>query len=279
MKDILSAFQYRDRGTSLNRLDPRSKLIMIFSIILFIWIRNDLIVLALGLVPIGILVAVGRLLGDLRGTLKVYLLIGVVLLPLNAVLHSIYSPVVEVGGSTILLSLTAEGTPLVGGISITEEAVEFSILIYGRLVLMLAAFSVFVMTTSLDKLEALLFKLRLPYFFVLTLSFTFRFIPTMVTEAERIREAQLARGLDLKKGGFLRQRWNAWVPLILPLMVSTLRKSIRFAEALEARGAFTYRKRTSVLRLDLHANDVTVASASLALLSIGIFFMRILPVI
>ncbi len=277
MRDFLSAFQYKERNTPLNRLDPRSKLIMTFAIVLFVWLRQDLRVLALGLIPIVTLVAAGRLLGDLRGAMKVYLLLGGLLIPMNSLLHSIYSPVTG-EESTILLAITAQGTPLLGELFLTKEAVEFSIIIFGRLVLMLAALSVFTMTTSLDKLEALLFKLHLPYFFVLTLSFTFRFIPTMVLEAQRIGEAQMARGLDLKRGGLLTRWWNRVVPFILPLMVSTLRRSIRFAEALETRGTFASKERTTALKLDFRPSDGTVVFGSLALLTAGVFFIRLFPV-
>ncbi len=277
MMDVISAFQYKERDTLLNRLDPRSKLLMVFSIILFLWLSGDLRVMAFGLIPVSILVIAGKLWGDLRGALRLYFILGVLLVPLNSLLHSIYSPI-EGGSSTVLLQITRAGTPILGELFITQEALEFSVVIYSRLVLMLVVLSVFTMTTSLDKLEALLFKLRFPYFFVLTLSFTFRFIPTIVLEAQRIREAQMARGLDPRRGGFFRRHWNGVVPILLPLAVSTLRRSIRFAEALEARGTFAFKERTTVLRLNFQRLDAAIASASLVLLVSGLFLVRVFPV-
>ncbi|MFQ5552215.1 MAG: energy-coupling factor transporter transmembrane component T family protein [Thermoplasmata archaeon] len=270
MRDALSAFRYRSGETPLHRLDPRAKLVIVASLILYLWLWMDLRLVLIVLLPLGFLISVGRLGGPLAGSLRVYAILALFLVPLNAFLHSIYT--YPPGHGVVLLPLTPLETPLLGELAITREALLFSLLVYTRIVLMLVAASIFFLTTSLDDVEGLLLSLRVPYFFVLTLSLAFRFIPTLVDEAGRIREAQMARGLDLESGGRLRRAWRAVMPLFLPLFVSVLRRSVRLGEAMEARATFAYPTRTNSIDLAVHRADVLVSAAAVALLSAALVF-------
>ncbi|MFQ5907751.1 MAG: energy-coupling factor transporter transmembrane component T family protein [Thermoplasmata archaeon] len=270
MSDPLAAFRYRKGETPLHRLDPRAKLVVVASLILFLWLWMDLRAVLVVLLPLGILIAVGRVGGALVGSLRIYALLALFLVPLNAFLHSIYT--YPPGQAAVILSLTPPGTPLLGELAITREALLFSLVVYARIVLMLVTASVFFLTTSLDDVEGLLLSLRAPYFFVLTLSLAFRFIPILADEARRIREAQMARGLDLETGGPLRRRWRAVMPLLLPLFVSVLRRSVRLGEALEARATFAYPTRTNSVDLVVRPGDVAVSVAAVTLLSAALVF-------
>ncbi|MEE9197285.1 MAG: energy-coupling factor transporter transmembrane component T, partial [bacterium] len=190
MNESLVAFRYRNADTPLHRLDPRVKLLVVAALILFLWLWRDLVVVLLVLLPLGALVALGRLGPALKSSLRVYAILGLILVPLNVLFYSVYA--FPPGQAEVLLRLTAPGTPLLGELAVTREALMFGLLVYARLVMMLVAASIFFLSTSLDDLEALLLSLRLPYFFVLTLSLAFRFLPTLGEEATRIREAQVA---------------------------------------------------------------------------------------
>jgi energy-coupling factor transport system permease protein len=265
VSDALTAFRYHEGDTPLHRLDPRAKLLIVAALILFLWLWRDLSVILLALLPLAALVIISRLGHALAGSLRIYAWLGLLLVPLNALLHSAFT--FPPGQAEVLVTLTAPGTPLLGGLTITREALAFSLMIYARLVLMLVATSVFFLTTSLDDLEALLLSLRVPYFFVLTLRLAFRFVPTLADETRRIREAQMARGLDLESGGAFRRRWRAVMPLLLPLFVSVLRRSVRLGEALEARATFAYPTRTNTADLVVRPGDVAVSVVAVALLS------------
>lgn len=270
MNTVLTAFRYQEGDTPLHRLDPRAKLILVAALILFLWLWQDLLIVLLALLPLALLVVIGRLSHPLVGSIRLYLILGLVLVPLNALLHSAFTfppPQAEV-----LIPLTAPGTPLFGELAITREALVFSLLVYARLVLMLVATSIFFLSTSLDDLEALLLSLRVPYFFVLTLSLAFRFLPTLSDEARRIREAQMARGLDLESGSRLRRLWRAGIPLLLPLFVSVLRRSVRLGEALEARATFAYPRRTNTVNLVVRRGDIAVSTAAAVLLAVALLF-------
>ncbi|MFQ5918924.1 MAG: energy-coupling factor transporter transmembrane component T family protein [Thermoplasmata archaeon] len=270
MSTALEAFRYQEADTPLHRLDPRAKLLIVAGLVVFLWLWWNLSVILLALVPLTILIGIGRLGRPLLDSIRLYAVLGLLLVPLNALLHSAFT--FPPGESEVLLTLTAPGTPLLGALVITREALAFSLLVYARLVLMLVATSIFFLTTSLDDLEALLLSLKVPYFFVLTLSMAFRFLPTLGDEATRIREAQMARGLDLESGNRLRRLWRAGIPLLLPLFISVLRRSVRLGEAMEARATFALPNRTSTVDMRVRRGDVGVAVATVALLTVAVLF-------
>ncbi len=69
---------------------------------------------------------------------------------------------------------------------------------------------------------------------VLMATVALRFIPMLAEEAQRISQAQAARGVDGRGG--LGRRWVALTALLSPLLVGILRRSDELALALEARG-------------------------------------------
>lgn len=68
----------------------------------------------------------------------------------------------------------------------------------------------------------------------LTLSMALRFIPLVSSEAERIRRAQAARGVDFE-GGSVMRRVRAWAFVITPLVVGLFRRADRIAQSMDAR--------------------------------------------
>ena len=270
MSTALEAFRYQDADTPIHRLDPRAKLLIVAGLVVFLWLWWELVVVLLALIPLTLLILIGRLGRPLVGSIRLYALLGLLLVPLNAILHSAFT--FPPGQSEVLVTLAASGVPLLEGLVITREALAFSLLVYARLVLQLKATSIFYLTTSLDDLEALLLSLKIPYFFVLTLSLAFRFLPTLGDEATRIREAQMARGLDLESGSRLRRLWRAGIPLLLPLFVSVLRRSVRLGEAMEARATFAFATRTNTVNLEVRRRDVGVVVATVGLLAVAFVF-------
>lgn len=278
VNSLLAAFQYQEKDTLLHRLDPRAKILVAAALFLFLWMRTDLHILALAVVPLVALVLLGGLTRRLLPSLRFYGILGLFLVPGNALLHSLYAPL---GGPepTVLLQVTPPGTFLLGELFLTREAFAFSLWVYVRLILMLVTVNVFVMSTDLDEVEALLYRLRFPDFFVLTLGFAFRFLPTLAEEASRIRDAQRARGLDPKAGGPLRRTWNSLIPVLMPLIVNVLRRSLRLAEALETRATFVYPRRTSVTDLTFRGRDVAVSASALAILGLSFTLLVLWPVL
>lgn len=71
--------------------------------------------------------------------------------------------------------------------------------------------------------------------FAFIFSLAVRMFPTMFEEAERIRQSQIARGLDLAKGGIIQKVRNL-IALAAPLLTAVLRRSDQLTDAMVSRG-------------------------------------------
>ena len=118
-------------------------------------------------------------------------------------------------------------------------------------------------------MEALLKPVRniLPvHEIALMLSIALRFVPTLLEEADKIMNAQRARGVDFSEGNIL-QRVKAFIPVLIPLFISAFNRAYDLATAMEARGYRGGEGRTKYRQLHWGKRD-TLASIALAILTV-----------
>lgn len=140
-----------------------------------------------------------------------------------------------------------------------------------RLLLLVALSTTLTMTTQpvdltdgLERLMSPLRRLRLPVREIaLMVTLSLRFIPILIREAERVRNAQLSRGVSLE-GSFIR-RLEAVVPMILPLFLTAMQKAEDLAVAMEARAFSGTEQRTSFSELTIAGRDYLALAASTAI--------------
>ena len=116
-----------------------------------------------------------------------------------------------------------------------------------RFVVLVESFSVFFLTTSPDHLGLALEESRVPYEFAFAFTTAVRFVPVLAEEAQTIMDAQKARGLELEKGGLLKKIRN-YVPVLIPLIVSAIRRSLELAEAMESPSMGSHQKTHKPIR-------------------------------
>ncbi len=138
-----------------------------------------------------------------------------------------------------------------------------------RFVVLVESFSVFFLTTSPDHLGLALEESRVPYEFAFAFTTAVRFVPVLAEEAQTIMDAQKARGLELEKGGILKRIRN-YVPVLIPLIVSAIRRSLELAEAMESRAWGATKKRTNLYALKLHKGDYALLAIIIAISAIAI---------
>ena len=109
-----------------------------------------------------------------------------------------------------------------------------ALLLILRFTILMSLFSVFFQTTLPEDLSQGLLLLRVPYSIAFALSLAFRFVPTMARETENIVQAQQSRGHQFNKGGIV-QKIRNFFPLIIPLIMGSIRRAFHVAEALETR--------------------------------------------
>ena len=163
------------------------------------------------------------------------------------------------------------------GYVLTAVAVENSVAMTLRFVVLVESFSVFFLTTSPDHLGLALEQTRLPYEFAFAFTTAVRFVPVLAEEAQTIMDAQKARGLELEKGGVLKRIRN-YVPILIPLIVSAIRRSLELAEAMESRAWGATKKRTNLYALKLHRGDFILLTINFTLLVVAILVWLYVPV-
>lgn len=135
-------------------------------------------------------------------------------------------------------------------------------------------FLVMYVTKLTDLANAMVKIVRVPYRYAFTFTSAVHFIPVFMNDMAGIMEAQTARGVQFD-GGIVR-RIRLMVPLCVPLLVSSVRKTNSAAIAAEVRG-FNIRTRESgykeypFARIDVAALafSVLLVAAAVALSVIG----------
>jgi energy-coupling factor transport system permease protein len=88
-----------------------------------------------------------------------------------------------------------------------------------------------------------------------------------------VAQAQKSRGLNLRAGGLL-SRMKKYIPLLVPIFLTTLRYTNQFSMALESKAFRATEKRTFLLETRFTATDYLVNSGLILMLLTAIL-MRI----
>jgi energy-coupling factor transport system permease protein len=100
-----------------------------------------------------------------------------------------------------------------------------------------------------------------------------RFVPLLLEEALNLRKAQMSRGASFNGG--LIKRVKKTLPLLIPLFVSSFRKADELALALDARGFRSGQERTSFQRLAFKKSDYLLLSFVPLMIVISYMLTRI----
>lgn len=256
--------RYVPADSSIHRMDPRSKLIIIFLFVCVIFLANNGITYAL----IGI---------------YTFLMLGMSKIQ-PRFLYAGLKPVLWLVLFTLVLQLffTQQGKMIyeLGPVKIYEEGLRQGVFISLRFFFLILMTSLLTLTTTpieiTDGLETLLApfkKVRFPvHEMALMMSISLRFIPTLMQETDKIMKAQIARGVEFSSGPY-KQRMQAVIPLLIPLFVNSFKRAEELAIAMEARGYRGGEGRTKYRELSWHGRD-TLQLVLLALLTLLLFLLR-----
>ena len=130
-----------------------------------------------------------------------------------------------------------------GIFTFSKEGLVIAGYIFMRFVLIIFISTLLTLTTTpieiSDSIESILKPLKKVNFPVtqvaLMLSIALRFVPLLVDETTKIMDAQRARGVDFGEGGLIK-RIKSFVPILIPLFVSSFSIAYDLAIAMESRG-------------------------------------------
>lgn len=113
-------------------------------------------------------------------------------------------------------------------------------------------------------------QIHVPYSISFTFTTAVRLVPTMAIDAQTVVDAQRSRGLELDKGNFMKRIRN-YIPILIPLIISAIRRSVELAEALESRAFGATAKRTPIVTLKMRMADYLVILATAFGLAVAIY--------
>ncbi len=247
LQDIMLG-QFFPGQSILHRLDPRTKIILLFVLMILIFAAENwttyflLTILTAGLIFLS----------------KV---------PPLTVLKSI-KPLSWIILFTLLIHFVSHDGEVLAKFyvfKVTTEGILYGVKISLRLILLICLSSLLTFTTSplkltdaTEKLLSPLKKIGVPsHELAMMMTIAIRFIPTLIEEADKIIKAQKSRGLDFESGGFVK-KMRSMVPILVPLFLSSFRRADDLAMAMEARcyrggEGRTHMKQLRLTNLDFYA--------------------------
>lgn len=133
------------------------------------------------------------------------------------------------------------------------ESLKFSLARTMLILLMIDTGVNLISTTRNEELVLGMIRLGLPYRVGFAISTALRLVPTIASSIGTISQAQRSRGLDLESGNLL-ERLRKYLPLLIPVFISTIRNTNVFGMALESKGFGAREDRT--FHLELHMSRV-----------------------
>jgi energy-coupling factor transporter transmembrane protein EcfT len=176
-----------------------------------------------------------------------------------------------------------DGRPILSALpAVTHEGLERGVAVTWQFVALVVSAAVLTMTTAPSELVGGVEKLLRPFSrlgvpshdIAIMVSVALRFVPTLIEEVERMREAQVARGADFGGGGLIGRLRNM-ATLVIPLILCTFRRADELALAMEGRG-YHRGPRTYLRELKFNRVDYAALLVVTAFL-IGVEALRFLP--
>ena len=244
LQDIMLG-QFFPGQSILHRLDPRTKIILLFALMILIFMAEGWAAyLALTTLTAG--------------------LIFLSQVPPLTVLKSV-KPLAWIILFTLLIHFVSHDGEVLAKFyvfKVTREGIIYGAMISLRLVLLIVLSSLLTFTTSplkltdaTEKLLSPLSKVGVPaHELAMMMTIAIRFVPTLLEETDKIIKAQKSRGLDFDSGGIVK-RLRAMVPILVPLFLSSFRRAEYLAMAMEARCYHGGEGRTHMKQLRLSTLD------------------------
>ncbi|MEM2143458.1 MAG: energy-coupling factor transporter transmembrane component T [Candidatus Thorarchaeota archaeon] len=234
---FLEIFRYTRLDTAVHRLDPRSKLVA--SIVL-----ATLSLLLFRIVPL--------------------LLLLLTMMPILALAKSLRRWWQSMRGILMLIAFIVAFNTL---LSPANHPLSYSVTVALRLVALMTSFSIFFLTVHPDHLSQALIQMHVKFEFAFAMSMAMRYVPTLAQEAHAIMDAQRARGVELDRGSPVKRIRNT-IPILVPLIVVSIRRALAVAESMESRGFGSTPKRTYMEPLRFTWVDSLVVLASITALTV-----------
>ena len=241
---------YIDNNSFIHRLDPRVKIIIFLLTFVAILLFQD----PLWMLPITVLIVIQLVASGALVNMRRIRYILIVLTVSSMILWNIFS-----SGDTKLFWI------------VSVQSLTYAVSRTMLMILMISTGMILITSTRNEELVNGMIRLGMPYRVGFAISTALRLVPTIVTSTVTISQAQRSRGLDLESGNLL-ERLKKFLPLLVPVFISSIRNTNIFGMALESKGFGASEKRTFYLDFQMKKTDYVVLVFSILFMLVSIYF-------
>jgi len=229
----MNPYLYESKDTRIHRLDPRTKVLILLATFVIALVPSTL-PHALGALALVALYVTAARSWDTVARIRGFLLI--------------------ITTFTVLIWGVIPRGEEVLWLFIRRDSLVFGVVTAIKIDAILIAGIAFLATTRNEEITIGLVRMGVPYVMCFAFSTALRLVPTFAHTGATVVEAQRSRGLELGAGS-LWNRMKAYIPLMAPIFLVSIRNANLMAMALEARGFGAAKKRTFYIQLRMGAAD------------------------
>jgi energy-coupling factor transport system permease protein len=251
---MFDGFKFRSVSSAVHRMDPRAKFVyvcVLFAVAVMFSQLIPLLVLFIVQMP---LVFAARVQKEWLRSMKGSAMFAIIIFGMNLLTLYFY-----------------------GSYESLSAVIERSLALTVRFMVLIESFSVFFLTTSPDLLGLALEQSHVPYELCFAFTTAVRFVPVLADEAQTIMDAQKARGLELEGGNFVKKIRN-YIPILIPLIVNAIRRSLELAETMESRAWGATKNRTNLYVLKIGRKDLYLVLFAFAILLVSVYVVTYIKI-
>lgn len=215
--------EYIQKDSFFHKLHPITKILWTFGVLIISFIFTSPLPIFIILLSNILIAAASGIIKDVFPAIKALFLFSLLLIAFQIFFVS--------DGNTLFYVI-----PFTNIGRVTDIGLNLSLIMSFRMVATVSTIPILMMTTPMtDLVVVLVEKLKIPFKYAFMFITALRFIPTLLGEIEQIMQAQMSRGYNSDtKNPF--KKMIIVIPLAIPLLVSSIKKTEKMAISMEARG-------------------------------------------
>lgn len=258
----MARFQYLKGNSFFHRMDPTWKLLWNFVVVGTVVLNFDVLYTALWYLYIFLLAIFVAQIPFKQYLRSIFIFIGL------ALFIAFWKTVYFVGEAHVILAW--------GPIRMTQEGILEGFGAFFRVLVIVSLSIIFTLTTDPGRMvESLIQVARVPYRIGYTAYAALRFIPLYENEAQVIINAHQIRGVG-EAGKSFRSRAKLYRSLLVPLLVSGIRRAQAASIAMDSRGFGAYVKRTVLQEAKVSRSTMAFVLIHIAIGVVALYYFIIM---
>jgi energy-coupling factor transport system permease protein len=244
--------EYIQKDSLFHRLNPITKILWTFTVLIVSFLFSDPL-------PVFIILLSNLLIANISGVIR-HVLPAIKALFIFSFILILFQIFFVSEGKTLFYVV-----PYYNIGKVTDVGLKLSLVMSFRMVATVSTIPIMMTATQMtDLVVVLVEKLKIPFKYAFMFITALRFIPTLMSEMEQIMQAQMSRGYDTDtKNPF--KKMVIIIPLAIPLLVSSVKKTEKMAISMEVRG-FASGPRSYYRKIDMKKADYAVLTVFAAVI-------------